>query len=64
MVWDKDGKTFIRTSDLSQTTDTSKVEIKYTDTWSIDEGKLILLRKAENFSNGEEWEAKAIYEKQ
>jgi hypothetical protein len=64
IAWDKDGKTFIRASDLSQTTDTSKVEIKYTDTWSIDGGKLILLRKAENFSNGEEWEAKAIYEKQ
>jgi hypothetical protein len=64
LSWDKDGKTFTRTSDLSQTTDTSKIEIKYTDIWSLDGGKLILLRKAENFNNGEEWEAKAIYEKQ
>jgi hypothetical protein len=64
LAWDKDGKTFMRTSDLSQTADTGKLEIKYTETWSLEDGKLILLKKAENFSNGEVWEAKAIYGKQ
>jgi hypothetical protein len=64
LTWTKDGKSFTRVSDLSQTADTSKVEIKYTDAWSIDEGKLILLRKAENFNNGEVWESKSIYTKQ
>jgi hypothetical protein len=62
--WDKDGKTFTHTADLSQIADTSKVEIRYTDTWRVEDGKLILLRKAENFSNGEGWESKSIYQKQ
>jgi hypothetical protein len=63
ITWDKEGKTFTRTSDLSQTTDTSKVEIRYTDKWSIDDGKLMLDRKAENFLNGETWESKSVYQK-
>ncbi len=29
----------------------------------MDNGKLLLIRKAENFENGESWESKAIYEK-
>lgn len=63
--WDKEEKTFTNTSDLSQKTDTSKVEIRYTDTWSLEDGKkLIMVRKAENMSNGEVWESKSIYQKQ
>jgi hypothetical protein len=62
---DQEGTTFTRTSDLSQITDTNKIEIRYTDTWSLEDGKkLILLRKAENFANGEVWESKSIYQKQ
>jgi hypothetical protein len=40
------------------------VEIRDTDRWSVEDGKLIMLRKAENFGNGEEWERKSIYQKQ
>ena len=65
LAWDKEDKTLTHTADLSQTTDTNKVEIRYTDTWSIEDGKkLIMLRKAENFVNGEVWESKGIYQKQ
>ncbi len=63
LKWAKDGKTFNRVSDLSQTVDTNKVEIRYTDTWSLEDGNLILQRKAENFLNGETWESKSVYEK-
>lgn len=64
LTWDKEGKTFTRISDLSQTTDTTKTEIRYTDIWSMDEDRLILHRKAENFSNGEVWESEGVYQKQ
>jgi hypothetical protein len=65
LTWDTAGKIYTHTSDLSKITDTNKVEIRYTDTWSLEDGKkLIMLRKAENFANGEVWESKSIYQKQ
>jgi hypothetical protein len=39
-------------------------EKKVTDIWTIEDGKLVLVRKDENFVNGETWESKAWYEKQ
>ncbi len=43
--------------------DPSKLEFKTTDIYTIDNGELVLQRKAENFMNGEVWESRAYYEK-
>jgi len=42
----------------------TKVDHKVTDTWSIENGQLMLDRKDENLTNGEVWESKASYSKQ
>jgi hypothetical protein len=63
LTWSKDGQSFIEKSDLYSLADASKVEITYIDTWKLEDGKLIFIRKAENFGNGEIWESKSIYEK-
>lgn len=64
MTWESDNKGFTTKADMYSTADTQKVEIVYADVWIIEDGKLIMIRKAENFGNGEKWESKATYVKQ
>lgn len=62
--WSADGKTLTETTNIYSKTDVGKFDFKFTDSWTITDGKLILDRKNENFTNGETWESKATYEKQ
>lgn len=63
LEWTADGKGFTQTTTIYTAADHSKKEFTYTDKFSMDNGNLLLLRKVENFENGESWESKAIYEK-
>jgi hypothetical protein len=58
----KDGFTTIGTA--FNPADKTKADMKTTDRWSIENDQLVLVRKAENFTNGEVWESKATYDKQ
>jgi hypothetical protein len=58
----KDGFTTIGTA--FNPADKTKADMKTTDRWSIENDQLVLIRKAENFTNGEVWESKALYSKQ
>ncbi len=60
----KDGNSYSEASILYNAADTSKIDHKTTDTWSVVNGQLILDRKDENMVNGEVWESKATYSKQ
>lgn len=42
----------------------NKVDFRNTDTWILENDQLVQVRKNENFTNGETWESKAIYDKQ
>lgn len=65
MKWgDKDQKTFQEITRRYAVNDTSKLEHITTDTWSIENAELVLVRKDENLVNGEVWEEKGIYQKQ
>lgn len=64
LKWANDGKSFTETALLYSLTDSSKPDFKVTDTWRLEDGKLTMVRKDENFTNGEVWESKATYEKQ
>ncbi len=61
--WTDDGKGFTATTSIFSAADNSKMEFQFTDRFSMEEGKLILIRKAENFENGESWESRSTYEK-
>lgn len=54
---------FTMVTELFNATDKTKLEMKITDQWKMDGGKLVLQRKNENFTNGEVWESKAWYVK-
>jgi hypothetical protein len=58
------GKSFTETTAYYFVSDLTKVVYKNTDGISLEDGKLILDRKSENFTNSETWESKATYEKQ
>jgi hypothetical protein len=59
--WSPDQKSFSETTDLFSPSDSSKLEYKVTDTWSRDEGKLVLLRRDENLILGKVQESKLFY---
>lgn len=61
--WTADGKGFTQITTIYTAADHSKAEFAYTDTYSMDNGHLILTRRAENFENNESWESKSTYEK-
>jgi len=61
--WSADKKTFTEIALVFDATDSTKLYFRTTDAWSLDNGKLVLDRKAENQSNGEVWESKATYDK-
>lgn len=63
LEWTADGKGFTQTTTIYTAADHSKPEFATTDRYSMDNGNLVLIRKAENFENGESWESKAVYEK-
>jgi len=48
---------------LYNATDPAKLDFKTTDTYTVENGELVLDRKTENFTNGETWESKANYSK-
>lgn len=58
---DKTG--FTQVTDIFNATEKTKLEMKITDEWKMENGKLLLTRKNENFTNGEVWESKAWYNK-
>lgn len=62
--WDKDKKTFTEITHLYDATDSTKLFHTVTDSWTMQNGQLILDRKDENASNNEVWESKATYDKQ
>jgi hypothetical protein len=61
--WSSDKKSFIEMALVYDAVDSTKLFFRTTDTWSLDNGSLILDRKAENQANGEIWESKATYDK-
>lgn len=63
LQWTEDGKGFTQITTIYTAADHSKKEFAYTDRYSMENSNLILIRKAENFENGESWESKAVYEK-
>lgn len=62
LKWGDDGKSFTESADIYGD-DGGKVAFKYTDAYSLIDGKLVLIRKVENTSNGESWQSRAIYQK-
>jgi hypothetical protein len=64
ITWDPSQKSLTETIQIYSPADTNKVDHKDTDTWSLEDGNLVLTRKDENFTNGETWEEKAVYGKQ
>jgi hypothetical protein len=61
--WTEDGKGFTQITTIYTAADNTKPEFAFTDKYSMENGNLVLIRKAENFENGESWESKAVYEK-
>lgn len=61
--WSNDQKSFTETSNIFSAVDTTKLEFTITDRWNLEVGKLIMIRRNQNFTNGEVWESKAVYEK-
>lgn len=59
--WSTDRKSFSETTDLFSPSDSSKLEYKVTDTWSKEEGKLVLVRRDENLIIGKVQESKLFY---
>jgi hypothetical protein len=64
LTWSADKSSFTEISSIYSLTDASKLDFKNTDIWTLTDGKLILDRKNENYTNGETWESKATYEKE
>jgi hypothetical protein len=63
MTLKKDGDKYVEFTIISDPADDKKIMHKVTDTWSVEDGELILNRKDENLTNGEVWESKATYTK-
>lgn len=63
-VWNADKSACTIQYKAFNTQDPKKVDFRNTDTWKIENDQLVQVRKNENFTNGETWETKAIYDKQ
>jgi hypothetical protein len=59
----KDGTKYIEYAILYNVSDPTKIDRKVTDTWSIENGQLLLDRKDENIEGNNTWESKATYSK-
>ena len=59
-----DGSSFAEVANIYNLADPSKLDMKETSTWTLANGELTLDRKSENFTNGETWESRAVYQKQ
>ncbi len=62
ITWNDKG--FVEIANLYSAADNTKLELTYTDIFTIENGELILIRKAENLFNGETWQSRSNYEKQ
>jgi hypothetical protein len=62
--WSGDQKTFTETTMVFSTSDSTKPEYRVTDTWSMENGRLVLHRKDENLMIGDVVESRLFYEKQ
>lgn len=62
--WSDDQKMLTETTALFSTLDNGKEDYRITDRWSLENGKLVLLRKDENLIIGEVLEVKLFYDKQ
>lgn len=60
--WGSDKSSLIRVNEMFGT-DKKTLQKRITDTWKIEDGKLILQRHDENFTNGDVWEQKVTYER-
>ena len=61
--WSSDKITFTEIALVYDASDSTKLYFRTTDTWFLENGELVLDRKAENQANGEIWESKAVYDK-
>lgn len=64
LKWSSDRRSFTITANIYNATDVKKLEATIIDIWNLEDGRLTMIRKNENFANGEVWESKAVYEKQ
>ncbi len=62
--WSDDQKMLTEITALFSTLDNGKEDYRITDRWSLENGKLVLLRKDENLIIGEVLEVKLFYDKQ
>lgn len=62
--WNADHTGFTKVLKVYDAPDYSKMTYMQTDVYTLDNGELLLDRKAENPVNGETWEAKAVYDKE
>jgi len=62
--WSDDQKILTEITALFSTLDNGKEDYRITDRWSLENGKLVLLRKDENLIIGEVLEVKLFYDKQ
>ena len=62
--WNDNKDSFTTIGTAFNPADKTKADFKTTDTWTIENDQLVLTRKSENFTNGEVWESKAVYDKQ
>lgn len=62
--WNADHTGFTKVLKAYDASDNGKLIYQQTDIYSMDNGELLLDRKAENPINGETWEAKAVYDKE
>jgi hypothetical protein len=61
--WDTDHKGFTEIANLYSAADNTKLEITYTDHFSMEDVTLVLLRKVENLFNGDNWSSTSTYDK-
>jgi hypothetical protein len=62
--WSADKKTLTEVTSIFDAADPTKLLYVIKDSWSLEFGSLVLDRKAEDHTNGENWESKAIYDRQ
>ena len=64
LTWTDSKESFTTIATAFNPADNKKADFKTTDNWSIENDQLVMIRKSENFTNGEVWQSKGIYEKQ
>lgn len=64
LKWNEQKNGFTKILKVYDAEDNSKLTYQQTDVYTLNNGELLLGRKAENKVNGESWEAKAVYDKE